>query len=94
VLPSSFIGSPKYMIENYQDTMAFCRWADYPDLFITFTRNIKWPKIEIFLSMHHSQKPEDRPDILGRVFKIKFDQLLHDLKKERHFGRVFAGIYK
>jgi hypothetical protein len=94
VLPSSFTGSPRYMIENYQDAMAICRWAGYPDLFITFTCNAKWPEIEIFLSMHPGQKPEDRPDIVGRVFKIKLDQLLHDLKKGRHFGRVLAGIYK
>ncbi|KAL4609927.1 hypothetical protein ACB092_08G015800 [Castanea dentata] len=32
VLPLSFIGSPRYMIENYQDAMAICRWASYPDL--------------------------------------------------------------
>jgi hypothetical protein len=94
VLPSSFTGSPRYMIENYQDAMAICRWAGYPDLFITFTCNAKWPEIEIFLSMHPGQKPEDRPDIVGRVFKIKLDQLLYDLKKERHFGRVLAGNLK
>jgi len=92
VLPSSFTGSPRYMIENYQDAMAICRWAGYPDLFITFTCNAKWPEIEIFLSMNPDQRPEDRPDILGRVFKIKLDQLLHDLKHEQHFGRTVAGI--
>jgi hypothetical protein len=41
VLPSSFTGSPRYMIENYQDAMAICRWVGYPDLFITFTCNAK-----------------------------------------------------
>jgi len=92
VLPSSFTGSPRYMIENYQDAMSICRWAGYPDLFITFTCNAKWPEIEIFLSMNPDQRPEDRPDILGRVFKIKLDQLLHDLKHEQHFGRTVAGI--
>jgi hypothetical protein len=52
VLPSTFTGSPRYMIENYQDAMAICRWAGYPDLFITFTCNAKWPEIESFLSMN------------------------------------------
>ena len=94
VLPSSFTWSPRYMIENYQDAMAICRWAGYPDLFISFTCNAKWPEIEIFLSMHPGQKPEDRPDIVGRVFKIKLDQLLYDLKKKWHFGRVLAGNLK
>ena len=55
-LPSSFTGSPRYMIENYQDAMAVCRWAGYPDLFITFTCNAKWLKIEFFLSRKPGQK--------------------------------------
>jgi hypothetical protein len=91
VLPSSFTGSPRYMIENYQDAMAICRWAGYPDLFITFTCNAKWPEIRNFLSMNTGQKTEDRPDVVARVFKIKLDQLLYDLKHGRHFGRVIAG---
>ena len=49
-LPSTFTGSSRYMIENYQDAMAICRWAGYPDLFITFTCNTKWPEIDLFLS--------------------------------------------
>uniref|UniRef100_A0A2N9IB38 Helitron helicase-like domain-containing protein n=1 Tax=Fagus sylvatica TaxID=28930 RepID=A0A2N9IB38_FAGSY len=93
VLPSSFTGSPRYMIENYQDAMAICRWAGYPDLFITFTCNAKWPEIRNFLSMNPGQKTEDRPDVVARVFKIKLDQLLYDLKHGRHFGRVIAGDY-
>uniref|UniRef100_A0A2N9EFG3 ATP-dependent DNA helicase n=1 Tax=Fagus sylvatica TaxID=28930 RepID=A0A2N9EFG3_FAGSY len=93
VLPSSFTGSPRYMIENYQDAMAICRWAGYPDLFITFTCNAKWPEIRNFLSMNPGQKTEDRPDVVARVFKIKLDQLLYDLKHGRHFGRVIAVVY-
>jgi hypothetical protein len=41
VLPSSFTGSPRYMIENYQDVVAICKWVGYSDLFITFTCNAK-----------------------------------------------------
>uniref|UniRef100_A0A2N9EYQ4 ATP-dependent DNA helicase n=1 Tax=Fagus sylvatica TaxID=28930 RepID=A0A2N9EYQ4_FAGSY len=93
VLPSSFTGSPRYMIQNYQDAMAICRWAGYPDLFITFTCNPKWPEIETFLSLIPGQRPEDRPDIIARVFKIKLDQLLHDLKHGKHFGKVIAVNY-
>ena len=58
-LPSSFTGSPRYMIENYQDAMAICRWAGYPNLFITFTCNAKWPEIELFLSRKPGQKIKD-----------------------------------
>ena len=59
VLPLSFIGSLRYMIENYQDAMAICRWAGYLDLFITFTCNTRWPKIDLFLSRKPGQKVED-----------------------------------
>ena len=53
------------MIQNYQDGMSICRWAGYPDLFITFTCNPKWPKIKSFLSLILAQWPEDRPDIIA-----------------------------
>ena len=92
VLPSSFTGSPRYMIENYQDAMVICRWASYPDLFITFTCTAKWPKIELFMSRKPGQKVEDRPNVIARVFKIKLDQLLNDLKYGQYFGRVIASI--
>ena len=49
-------------------------------------------KIEGFLSLILAQRPEDRPDIIARVFKIKLDQLLCDLKHGKHFGKVIAGI--
>jgi hypothetical protein len=65
VLPSSFLGSPRYMID-YLDAIASCRWESNHDLFITFTYNEKWLKIEIFLSMHPSQKLNDRPNIVGK----------------------------
>ena len=91
-LPSSFTGSLRYMIENYQDAMAICRWAGYLDLFITFTCNTKWPEIDLFLSRKPGQKVEDRPDVVARVFEIKLDQLLNDLKHGQHFGKVIVGI--
>ncbi|KAF1893137.1 hypothetical protein Lal_00015568 [Lupinus albus] len=32
-------------------------------------------------------KPHDRPDIISRVFKIKFEELLQDLKKRHVLGK-------
>nr|GEX71953.1 DNA helicase PIF1, ATP-dependent [Tanacetum cinerariifolium] len=51
VLPRSFIGSPRYMMQNYQDTMALCRAYGNPDLFITFTSNPKWLEITKMLAL-------------------------------------------
>ena len=90
ILPSSVTGSPRYMLQNYLDAMALCKFYGYPDLFITFTCNPKWPEITRFLQQR-GLKSEDRPDVLTRVFKIKLDNLLKDIKEKRIFGKVKAG---
>ncbi|XP_073022293.1 uncharacterized protein [Primulina eburnea] len=92
ILPSSFTGGARYMIQNYQDAMAICKWAGYPDLFITFTCNPKWPEIVRFIE-HYGLRAEDRPDIVCRIFKIKLDALIKDLRKNKIFGNVKAVIY-
>ncbi|KAL3646961.1 hypothetical protein CASFOL_009133 [Castilleja foliolosa] len=91
ILPPTFIGGPRYMIQNYQDAMAICAWAGYPDLFITFTCNPKWPEITRYIDKL-GLNTEDRPDIVYRVFKIKLDGLIKDLRENKVFGRVRAGI--
>jgi hypothetical protein len=93
VLPSTFVGGARYMIQNYQDAMAICSWAGYPDLFITFTCNHKWPELVDFLKIYNL-KPEDRPDLVSRLFKIKLNHLIKDIKKGEIFGKVKAGMYK
>lgn len=39
ILPSSFTGGPRYMVEKYHDAMAICRTYGNPTLFITMTAN-------------------------------------------------------
>ena len=90
VLPSTFVGGARYMIQNYQDAMAICGWAGYPNLFITFTCNHKWPELVDFLN-RYNLKSEDRPDLVTRIFKIKLNQLIKDIKKGDVFGRVKSG---
>ena len=92
VLPSTFTGGPRYMVQNYQDAMAICRFMGPPDLFITFTCNSNWPEISKGISLIPDQKVVDRPDIVARVFHIKLDQLMNDLTHGQHFGKVMAGI--
>ena len=92
ILPSSFVDGARYMIQNYQDAMSICRWVGYPNLFITFTCNPKWPEIVRFLDPKGLQ-PTDRPDIICRVFKIKLDNLIRDLKSKRLFGDVKGGTF-
>ncbi|GJQ94135.1 ATP-dependent DNA helicase PIF1-like protein [Tanacetum coccineum] len=92
VLPSSFTGSPRYMMQNYLDAMTVCKFYGYPDLFITFTCNPNWPEIAREVSKK-GLKPEDRPDVITRVFKIKLDSLIKEFKDERTFGRVRGVVY-
>jgi hypothetical protein len=91
ILPSSYNGSRRNKVQYYQDAMAICRWAGYPDLFITFTCNPKWSEIQTMLDFIPGQKPEDRPDIVNRVFMIKLNELIEDIYKKKRFGKAIAS---
>lgn len=93
VLPGSFTGGMRYYVQHYQDAMAICRVHGGPDLFITFTCNSKWPEIAEALRFEPGQCPADRPDVVNRVYKMKQDQLIADIKKGKVFGPVVAGIF-
>ena len=90
ILPSSFTGGARYMLQNYQDAMAICRWAGYPDVFLTFTCNPAWPEIARFVKQM-KDKPSCRPEILSRVFRMKLRSLMRILKDDKVFGTVKAG---
>ncbi|XP_052626906.1 uncharacterized protein LOC111886193 [Lactuca sativa] len=92
ILPSSFTGGARYMLQSYLDAMSLCKWFGYPDFFITFTCNPKWPEIKRFLK-DTSLQPEDRPYILCRLFKIKLDAFIKDLREKQIFGKVQAYVY-
>ncbi|XP_072081071.1 uncharacterized protein [Arachis hypogaea] len=92
ILPFSFTGGPRYMIQNYQDAMAICKVVGYPDLFITFTCNPKWPEVEDFLK-NRKLNSEDRPDIVCRAFKAKLDTLIKDIRANKIFGKVSEVVY-
>lgn len=93
ILPATFAGGPRYMIQQYQDAMAICRWAGAPDLFITMTCNSKWPEITRHIqATTPGMSASDRPDIVARVFKIKLDELIKDIRKRNIFGHTKAGL--
>ena len=76
-------------MQTFQDAMAICRWAGYPNLFITFTCNAKWPEIQYMLDETGSkQKLAERPDIVDRVFMIKLKELLRDIVQEKRFEKA------
>ena len=91
VLPSSFIGSPRNMMQKYQDAMAIVRKYGKPDLFITMTCNPNWPEIKE--NLLPGQQPADRPDICARVFDIKKDSLIDLIVRQKFFGDVKAHVH-
>nr|KAJ0191261.1 hypothetical protein LSAT_V11C800441380 [Lactuca sativa] len=54
ILPSSFTGGARYMMQNYLDAV--------PGFFITVTCNPKWPEIKRFLK-DTTLNPKDRPNM-------------------------------
>ncbi|KAL4555060.1 hypothetical protein LXL04_037671 [Taraxacum kok-saghyz] len=94
ILPASFTGGPRHMVQQYHDAMAICRWAGPPDLFVTMTCNPRWIEIDRHVrKLVPGQQNTDRPDICAWVFKIKLDELMNDIRKKNHFGRTKAVIY-
>ena len=79
------------MTQNYQDAMSIVRKFGKPDLFVTFTCNPKWR--EIVASLLYGQLPQDRPDIVAKVFKQKLDALVNDINKNHIFGVPVAHVH-
>ena len=80
----------KTLFSRYHDAMAIVRVHGKPTFFVTFTCNPKWR--EITDALLEGQRPEDRPDILSRVFQLKLRQLLRELTKDGIFGRCVAML--
>eukprot|EP00794_Sanderia_malayensis_P020808 gene20808-biopygen15344 len=91
ILPSSFTGSQRSMQQNYQDAMTIVRKHGKPDIFLTFTANPNWQ--DILDNLLPNQNPQDRPDIVARIFNLKFKELLCDILDLNFFGKVVAHVY-
>lgn len=89
VLPSNYVGRRRFMGQLYFDGMEISSQIGFLDLFITFTCNPNWPEVQRFLSNINLQ-PQDRSNIISRVFKIKFDEMLYDLTKKHVLGKLLA----
>lgn len=70
--------------------MAIVRSLGKPSLFITVTCNPAWE--EVTRALLPDQRPEDRPDVLARVFRLKLQRLLGDLTRDGVFGRVIGFL--
>ncbi|XP_028058329.1 uncharacterized protein LOC114262174 [Camellia sinensis] len=93
ILPLSFTGGPRNMVQHYQDAIAICRKMGFPDLFVTFTCNPNWSEIQQEVARIPNRHTEDIPDILARVFRIKLKQLMAYFKNRKFFGKIIADIH-
>ncbi|ONM10917.1 putative replication protein [Zea mays] len=91
IVPASFTGGRRYHVMNYQDAMAICRVYGPPDLFVTFTCNPKWKEIVDALGFEPGQLACDRSDIVVRVFHMKVDEFIADIRENKFFGPIRAA---
>ncbi|KAI5425835.1 hypothetical protein KIW84_031599 [Lathyrus oleraceus] len=85
------MGSKRDMTQRYQDGMAIVLNNGKPDIFLTMTCNPSWIEITSELGLH--QTPQDRPDLLTRIFRSKFEQLKDDVINKGVLGRVKSYMY-
>jgi hypothetical protein len=83
ILPTSHTRGRRYMIQNYHDSIAICRVHGPLDFFVTLTCHSKW--LEISESLFESrQKPTDRVEVIVRVYHMKLEELLSDIKSRKN----------
>ncbi|KAG5565565.1 hypothetical protein RHGRI_001468 [Rhododendron griersonianum] len=91
ILPGSFIGGPRDMHKRYLDAMTLVDKYGKPDIFLTMTCNPKWIEITNELKAH--EDVQNRPDLVTRVFRSKFEQLKKEVIRKKLFGPVKAYTY-
>jgi PIF1-like helicase/Helitron helicase-like domain at N-terminus/Helicase len=78
ILPSSYLHGDRFMSKCYQNSIAIMRVFGSPALFITFTANPKWP--EVLEQCWPGMPATHRHDVVVRVYKLKLDALLREIK--------------
>lgn len=74
VLPRTFQGGDRDMQQRFLNAMAIVQRLGKPDYFITMTCNPYWE--EITNNLLPGQTPQDRPELVTRVYRAK----LRDMK--------------
>ncbi|XP_074374098.1 uncharacterized protein LOC141714479 [Apium graveolens] len=81
------------MQQNFQDALAVCRYIGHPDIFLTMTTTPVWDEIQQMMKLHPGCLAVDSPDIIARVFKLKVDQIVEDIKKKQYFRVCISIMY-
>ncbi|XP_018574798.1 uncharacterized protein LOC108913690, partial [Anoplophora glabripennis] len=91
ILPSTFVGSPRYQQQLFQDAMAVVGRFGIPSLFITMTTNARWT--EIVDNIPAGYTASDHPSLMDRVFQCKLNEMVDDMLKKHIFGIHVANLY-
>jgi Helitron helicase-like domain at N-terminus len=91
VLPSSFSGSCRFVIQNCQDALAINCHFRGADFFLTMTANPNWPEVKAALLP--GQSLADRPDLVNCVFCLKVQELMDDIYKHGVLGKEVAHVW-
>jgi hypothetical protein len=88
VLPRNFNGGECDVQAQFLDAMTLVQRFGKPDYFVTITCNPYWDEID--RELFSSQTPQDRPELVARVYRSKLHNLHDRLIKKKHFGVVWA----
>ena len=87
-LPRSFVSGPRYFRSKFYDRVNAVNKLGAGSLLITMTTNPDWPEIQENLAP--GELAQDRPDIVARVFHMKWKQLKEDITKHHVLGFCLA----
>ncbi len=90
IVPGSVTTSPRWYHVRYQNALAVAYKLGLPSLFITFTCNDEWPEIREALD---GKQAKNRSEVVTRVFHMKLQELLRELKKDQIFGKVVGRMH-
>ena len=79
------------MRRRYMDAMALVRKYGKPDIFLTMMCNPNWDEIKN--ELYPGQTPQDRPDLVTRVFRAKLEAMRKMLMEKDVLGKVKAYVY-
>jgi len=86
----SYVGSDKWYEHKCKDAIALQMAHGHPTYFITTTMDPN--AAEVALLLEPGQTPNDRPEVLARVFKMRLAQLESDLLDTGILGKAVTYI--
>jgi hypothetical protein len=91
-MPASFVTSPRWTFANYLDSLAIARKFKKFSWFITNTCNPKGEDILAEIESWNMFLPNDRPDVIDRVYKAQIKKFHIDLEQIGIMGEPKAHV--